>query len=442
MNPAPAPAQGTFADGFAPVAHTFASALRSGTEFGAGLTVYHRGRCVVDLWGGQADVERDVPWERETRVVLFSVTKGLAAMALNLLADRGKLEWDAPVATLWPEFAQAGKEGITLRTLFNHRAGLAGLNEPLTMEDCLLEERKAHLRTALEKQVPLWAPGTLQGYHAITFGMYAREVFERIAGESMGTFLAREVFQPLAADVSLGTPASFDGRMATLYPPSIGQRLRLAFTEMIRGGTADARLARAMLARRSLPRLAFTTPALGALGVGVYGEPAVRRAELAWASATGSAHGVARAYLPFASGGSFEGRTFLKASTLEPIYRRQGWSERDAVLQKPLGWSQGFLKEETQLYSPNEASFGHAGLGGALGWCDPVAEAHLRLRDEPARPSRALAARAGVVPGALHLRAAALISMPSPRPSPPRGEGDREFTSRAGPSPSSCPHRR
>jgi CubicO group peptidase (beta-lactamase class C family) len=374
MNPAPSPAHGTYADGFAPVATTFASALRSGAELGAGVTVYHRGRCVVDLWGGVADVERAAPWKRDTRVVLFSVTKGLAAMALALLADRGQLDWDAPVATHWPEFARAGKGAITLRTLFNHRAGLAGLDEPLTMDDCLLEERKGRLRAAMEKQVPLWEPGAMQGYHAITFGMYAREVFERIAGESMGAFLARELFEPLGADVSLGTPASLDERMATLYPPSVAERIRLTLAGALRGGTNETRVARAMLSRRSLTRRAFTTPALGSRGMSVYGDPAVRRAQLAWASATGSAHGVARAYLPFAGGGAFEGRTFLKTKTLEPVYRRQGWSERDGVLHKPLGWSQGFLKEETRLFSPNTESFGHAGMGGALGWCDPVAE--------------------------------------------------------------------
>jgi CubicO group peptidase (beta-lactamase class C family) len=374
MNQAPSPALGTYADGFAPVATAFASQLRSGAEIGAGVTVYHRGRCVVDLWGGMADVERDVPWRRDTRAVLFSVTKGLAAMALALLADRGALEWDAPVATYWPRFGQAGKAAITLRTLFNHRAGLAGLDTPLTMDDCLLEERKGRLREALERQVPLWDPGTMQGYHAITFGMYAREVFERIAGESMGAFLARELFEPLGADVSLGTPASLDERVATLYPPSFRERLRLAIGGALQGGTNETRVARAMLARHSLTRRAFTTPALGRRGIGVYGDPAVRRAQLAWASATGSAHGVARAYLPFASGGAFEGRRFFETATIEPVYRRQGWSERDAVLQKPIGWSQGFLKEETKLFSPNEESFGHAGLGGALGWCDPVSE--------------------------------------------------------------------
>jgi CubicO group peptidase (beta-lactamase class C family) len=100
----------------------------------------------------------------------------------------------------------------------------------------------------------------------------------------------------------------------------------------------------------------------------------VRRAQLAWASATASAHGLARAYLPFAAGGAALGRRFVRAATLAPIHARQSWSERDRVLQKPIGWSQGFLKEESHLFAPNPESFGHAGMGGALGWCDPVAD--------------------------------------------------------------------
>jgi CubicO group peptidase (beta-lactamase class C family) len=115
-------------------------------------------------------------------------------------------------------------------------------------------------------------------------------------------------------------------------------------------------------------------PRLGPAGISELGSERVRRAELAWVSATASAHGLARAYLPFASGGTAVGRSFLRASTLEPVFARQSWAERDRVLQKPLGWSQGFLKDETTLFSPNPESFGHAGMGGSLGWCDPKAE--------------------------------------------------------------------
>jgi CubicO group peptidase (beta-lactamase class C family) len=375
---APSPALGTVEPGFEPVARLFASQLASGEELGASFAVFHRGRCVVDLWGGLANRDRKQPWERDTRVVLFSVTKGLASMALSLLADRGQLEWDAPVATYWPGFAREGKSAITLRQLFNHRAGLPVLDAPFTLAECCDPKVYPRLVDALERQQPAWKPGEGQGYHGITFGMYAREVFERIAKEPIGGFLARELFGPLGADVSLGTAASLDERVATLYAPTPRERVRgMAKSTLGRlFGSGDpgteARIARSLVAKGSLARRAFLNPSSGPRGIEAYGEPSVWRAELAWASATGTAHGVARAYLPFALGGSVDGRAYLRASTIAPIHGRQGWAERDAVLQKPLGWSQGFLKEEPQIFSPTRESFGHPGIGGALGWCDPV----------------------------------------------------------------------
>lgn len=373
-NPAPAPSAGSYADGFAPVAAQFAAHVRDGAEVGAGLTIYHRGRCVVDVWGGSADVARAQPWARDTRIVVFSVTKGLTAMALALLADRGQLAWDAPVATYWPGFAAHGKAAITVRTLLNHRAGLVGLDERLALEDCLDPARRGWLVDVLERQRPAWEPGTAQGYHAITFGMYARELFERIAGTDLGGFLRRELFEPLDADVSLGTPAEIDARIATLYPPRTSIRMLRMIAAAVRGGSTESRLFRGVLGRGSLARAAFLNPRLGPAGIGAYNAVPVRRAALAWASATASAHGLARAYLPFASGGRALGTTFVRAETLAPLHARQGWSDNDLVLHKPLGWSQGFLKDETSLFSPNPESFGHPGMGGALGWCDPVAE--------------------------------------------------------------------
>ena len=370
-NPAPAPCGGSYADGFAPVVERFAAQVRDGAEIGAAFAVYQRGRRVVDLWGGSADLEHAVPWAADTRIVVFSVTKGLTAMALALLADRGQLAWDAPVASYWPGFAAKGKQAITVRELVNHRAGLVGLDEPLTMDDCVLPERRERLVHALEQQRPAWQPGTAQGYHAITFGMYVRELVERIAGRDLGELLRRELFEPLEAEVSLGTPAELDARVATLYPPRTATRLFHMIGAAVRGGSAEGRITRAVLGRGSLPRAAFGNPRAG---VAEYNTPRVRRAVLAWASATASAHGLARAYVPFASGGAAFGRTYLRAETLAPVHARQSWSERDLVLQKPIGWSQGFLKDETTLFSPNPEAFGHAGMGGALGWCDPVRE--------------------------------------------------------------------
>jgi CubicO group peptidase (beta-lactamase class C family) len=373
-NPAPAPSAGSYADGFAPLAEQFASQLRDGAEVGAGLAVYHRGRCVANVWGGCADLGLSTPWARDTRIVVFSVTKGLVAMALALLADRGQLDWDAPVASYWPGFAAHGKDEITVRTLVNHRAGLAGLDERISIDDCIEPARRGRLVEVLERQRPAWKPGTAQGYHAITFGLYVRELFERIAREPLGAFLRRELFEPLDADVSLGSPPEVDARIATLYPPRTSLRVLRMLAAAVRGGSAEGRIIRGALRRGSLARAAFLNPRLGPEGIAEYNLVRVRRAELAWASATASAQGLARAYLPFASGGIALERTFLRASTLAPIQARQSWSERDLVLHKPIGWSQGFLKEETTLFSPNPESFGHAGMGGALGWCDPVAE--------------------------------------------------------------------
>lgn len=374
-NPAPFPALGSYEDGFEPLARRFASHLADGLEVGASVAVYHRGRCVADLWGGFADARTRRPYERDSRVVVFSVTKGFAAMALHLLADRGKLDWDAPVASYWPGFGKHGKEAMTVGTLLGHRGGLPYLDAKLTLDDCTDASRADRVLAALEAQRPAWEPGTDQGYHAITYGMYARELFERIAGEPMGPFLRRELFEPLGSDVHLGTPASEDARMATLYPPTLSSRLvRMIGSALVDRDANELRVARASIARRGLPRLAFTNPATGKLGILAYDTLPVRRAALAWASATASAQGVARAYLPFASGGVHGGRRYLRDATLHGAYARLGWSERDRVLQKPLGWSNGFLKEERHLFSPTPESFGHAGMGGALGWCDPVEE--------------------------------------------------------------------
>jgi len=372
-----APLHGEYEPAFEPVARAFARHFERNEEIGASVTVYHRGVRVVHLWGGLANRERSTPWTEETRAVLFSVTKALTAMGLVLLADRGQLDYDARVADYWPGFARAGKSAITVRTLLNHRAGLAALDTPLTLADCIDEGARDRVLTALESQAPLWEPDRGQGYHALTYGMYARELFERVAGEPLGPFLSRELFDPLGASVSLGTPASMDARMATLYPPTPARRAR----ELVRslagralGGRqplTEARIGMTLFSRSSLPRRAFENPsAVG--GISGYDKPEVWRATLAWASATGTADGIARAYLPFALGGEVNGRRYLKASTLAPIYERQGWSTRDDVLKKPLGWSQGFLKEETHLFSPTRESFGHPGIGGSLGWCDPV----------------------------------------------------------------------
>ena len=369
-HPAPWPACGAYADGFREVAERFGAHLAAGEEIGAALAVFHRGRLVVDLYGGLADVERGTPWRHDTRLVVFSVTKGFAAMALNLLSERGRLDWDAPVEAYWPGFARRGKEGMTLRTLFGHRGGLAYLDAKLRLDECF--ERTPRLIDALEAQRP-FSPAR-QAYHAITYGLYAREVFERVAGERMGAFLRRELFDPLGSDVHLGAPAALDDRVAALYPPETGARVaRSLAAALLRPSSTEARVTRDVLTRASIARRAFANPRNGARGLLAYNDAPARRAELPWASATASALGIARAYLPYSVGGVVDGKRLVGAETIDTLTRRDGWSDRDAVLQKPLGWNRGFLKEQEGVFGPSREAFGHPGMGGALGWCDPRA---------------------------------------------------------------------
>ena len=364
--------QGQYAPRFAPLAQRFAQSLERGEEIGASLCVYHRGEKVVDLWGGLADTATRTPWTADSLIVVFSATKGLTAMALNLAAQRGAFEWDAPVAQYWPAFAQAGKAHITVRQLFNHRAGLAGIHTPLTLAQLCDPAHANAVRTALETQAPAWPADADQGYHGISYGLYASAFFEQVCHEPLSTFLHREYLHPLGADVFLGTPAAQDERVATLYPHSTLNHLGKMAWSALRGGSTESNVSRSFL-RGSHARQAFMNPPTPG-GIGVYNQLPVRRHNLAWASATATARGLARAYVPWSMGGQWQGQRYVAPETIAPIEQRQGWSEQDLVLGKPMGWAQGFLKEDDGVFSPNRASFGHPGMGGALGWCDPTAQ--------------------------------------------------------------------
>jgi len=326
------------AQGFEPVAALFERQLRD--ELGAALCVYRGDECVVDLHGGFADVARTRPWQRDTRIVVFSVTKGLVAMAFDRVRDR--FDWNAPVAEYWPAF---GKPAITVRMVLEHRAGLVGVSAPITLEQCIAHD--AALVEVLEREEPRWEPGTQQAYHGITYGLYARELYRRITGDPIGF---------TSEGVSLGTPEEYDASIAELAPASFGGNTLRMITSPPR--SPEARIARDVIlgGKRSTVRAAFGRPRARA---DRYNSIAVRRAPLAWASATATAVGLAKAYVPY-----LERRDLAE---------RGSWSERDRVLHKPVGWTRGFLKEGPHVFSPNIASFGHAGMGGSLGWCDPTA---------------------------------------------------------------------
>lgn len=359
---------GSVHPGFEPVEAAFRENFERRGEVGAAVCAWYRGEKVVDLWGGLADRESERPWDEDTLTVIFSSTKGMVALCLLMLADRGKLDYDRPVSEYWPEFAARGKEGITIRTLLNHRAGLSAVDQPLSLEAWC---NPAQVAPVLANQRPHWRPDSDQGYGAISTAVYAAELFRRIAGRSVGSFFADEVAGPLAADVYIGLPREHEPRVATLYPARLGfGNLRL-IPEFITGRTVEGRLVRAMLRKRSLPRRAFGNPDLGRRGVHAFNDPEVHRLEIPWAGGIATARGLAKTYAALAGGGALGEVHLCRPESIEPLKGRQSWSEHDQVLLKPLGFSQGFIKEGRHVFSPGEEAFGHSGMGGALGLADP-----------------------------------------------------------------------
>ncbi|TNF22858.1 MAG: class A beta-lactamase-related serine hydrolase [Deltaproteobacteria bacterium] len=364
---------GEVAPGFERVATVFEENFRARGEVGASVCVFHRGRKVVDLWGGYADKRTKRPWERDTVSVLFSSTKGLAATTALLLARAGQLDYDAPVARYWPEFARHGKGDITVRTLLNHRAGLSAVDRRMSLDDLESPDRLARI---LEAQAPMWTPGSAQGYGAIAWGLYVGELVRRVTGERLGRAFADLVARPLglADDLWIGTPEHAERRVARLYPADTWTRLTKIVPRLVTGRTHEGRVYRAVAKGRTpTARALLNPPALGPAGIRAYDSRRVRAMDLPFGGGVGHARGLATVYAALLGVGGPDLPTLAPEEAVTPLYARQSWTELDRVLLKPLGFSQGFIKDELHLFSPNPEAFGHPGAGGALGWADPVA---------------------------------------------------------------------
>ena len=209
--------QGFANDRFAPVRAVFEDGFAGGTEVGASVCVTVDGETVVDLWGGSADAERTRPWQRDTIVNVYSVTKTMTALTALLVADRGEIEFSAPVSRYWPEFAANGKDGVTVAHLLSHSSGLSGWAEPVSQTDLYDWEKMTGLLAA---QAPFWEPGRASGYHGLTQGYLVGEVVRRVTGRTLGTVFREEIAEPLGADFHIGLPAAEDARVADLVPPA------------------------------------------------------------------------------------------------------------------------------------------------------------------------------------------------------------------------------
>ncbi len=325
---------------FASVREAFIKNFKQGLDVGASFAVTLEGETVVDLWAGHADEACTRPWERDTIVNVYSTTKTMTAMSALLLADRGELDFHAPVAVYWPEFAQNGKENVLVSHLMSHSAGLSGMDEPMTPEDLYDWEK---VTGALARQASWWEPGTASAYHSLTQGYLVGEVVRRISGKSLGTFFRDEIAAPLDADFHIGVPPDCDHRVGELIPPEAA-------------APPDAPPDPTSIAARTA-----ANPQTSALSSRT---EAWRRAEIPAANGHGNARSVAEIHAVMANGGVAKGKRLLSEEGCRVALEEQ-LSGTDMVLGMPMRWGMGFglVSESAPYPNPNTCYWG--GWGGS-----------------------------------------------------------------------------
>lgn len=343
--------------GFETVRAAFAENFSRRHELGGACCVYHGGEKVVDLWGGVRSKASGEPWQEDTMVLVHSTTKGLAAMTLALAHSRGWLDYEQRVCNYWPEFAQNGKETITVRQLLAHQAGLFAFDE---QADRNLVADPDRLAVVLARQKPTWAPGSRQAYHAITLGYYEGELLRRIDPKhrSLGQFFQDEIATPLGLDFYIRLPESIpNSRLATLAQPG--------FLAMLFG--FPIRLTLAMFNRRSNVTRALAGSKFPRDAQHIY----ARNFEMPAGGGVGTARAIAHAYSVFAT----DGRALqLRAETLQALAAPATPSAHgfyDECMQGEVRFSLGFMKPNPMWPFGSEDSFGSPGAGGSIGFADP-----------------------------------------------------------------------
>jgi CubicO group peptidase (beta-lactamase class C family) len=355
--------EGHVARGFEPMREAFAENFTRRHELGGACCAYVHGEKVVDLWGGIRNRQTGEPWEQDTMVIVHSATKGLAAMTLALAHSRGWLDYDERVARYWPEFAQHGKDTITVRQLLAHQAGLFAFDEPVDRSVVADLDR---LAVVLARQKPVWEPGTRQAYHALTLGFYEGELMRRVdpRHRSLGQFFQEEIASPLGEDVYIRVPEEIpNARLASLSAPG---RLRMLTGFPLRFALE------AINPHSNIYRALVTNP-----GAGVYEDVqrvCARNLEVPSGGGVGTARGIAHAYGDFAAGGrqlGLRGETLdlLAAPAIPPT---RGFYD-ECMKADGIEFSLGFMKSTPVWPFGSARSFGAHGSGGSLGFADPQA---------------------------------------------------------------------
>ena len=324
-------------------------------ELGAAVSIWQNGKPIVDLYSGFCDARHEKPWEADTLVLIWSATKGIASACVLHVLQEHRIGIDRCVADFWPEFAQAGKEKITLAQLLSHQAGLSALDARV---DILNYD--AVIR-ALELQKPLWLPGTAHGYHARTFGFLLDELVRRIAGKTLSQYWREAFAQPLNLDLWIGLPEEENPRVAAVYAAKSGRppEPKQFYSDLTTPGT--------------LARKTFSSP-YGLKSVCGMNTPAVRAQPIVSFGGIGSALALAKFYSMLANGGKLGEQTFFSEETIACMTTTL--SDRlDRVFQIPTAFSAGFMKDPRnavrRMFGPSPNAFGHPGAGGSHAFADP-----------------------------------------------------------------------
>ena len=337
-------------------AANFTDAPEGLNEQGARFSVCVGGEVVVDLWGGWADAARTIAYGEDTLTPVFSTGKAVMMLLIATCVERGLLDYERPVAGYWPTFGQAGKAQVTVGQLMSHQAGLPGFDT--SVEPSIWFDREAALARLCE-QAPMWAPGTASGYHPITIGLLAGELFRLVDGRSMGSAL-REDFPGL--DLWIGLPEAEHGRVAQMKKPTSAPDL----------GTIDEVKRAAFLDTGSAP--------------GGRGSAEWRTMELPSANLHGTAKDLARIMAVIANGGALDGRTVLSPGVRAEMLRERIHG-RDRVLPFDISWAAGLMRNEgLHIFGPNPTAAGHCGWGGSCAFADPdarVSGAYVMTRQSP-----------------------------------------------------------